>query len=142
LPLAPTSNRGPRTSNLEAGFTLLELLVVMTIIAILAAIAVPSYIKSVQRANEAVLKEDLYVLRRAIDSYTVDKQQAPQSLDDLVSSGYIREIPKDPFTHQRDWITDSSGMLASIDQSDSGGIDDVHSAMQKTALDGSSYNTW
>ena len=126
----------------QAGFTLLELIIVMVIIAVLAAIAVPSYIRNVQRAKEAVLKEDLRVLRTAIDSYTVDKQQAPQSLEDLVSAGYIREIPNDPITNQKDWLTDNSGMLTSVDQTDSGGIDDVHSGAQKTALDGTSYNTW
>jgi general secretion pathway protein G len=137
-----------RTSNLEPGdagangFTLLELLIVMVIIAVLAAIAVPSYVRNVQRAKEAVLKEDLHVLRTAIDSYTVDKQQAPQSLGDLVTAGYLREIPADPITNQKDWVTGSSGMLTSIDQTDSGGIDDIHSGAQKTALDGSSYNTW
>ena len=114
----------------------------MVIIAILAAIAVPSYIRNVQHAKEAVLKEDLRVLRTAIDSYTVDKQKAPQSLEDLVTAGYIREIPNDPITNQKDWLTDNSGTLSSIDQTDSGGIDDVHAAAQKTALDGTSYNTW
>jgi general secretion pathway protein G len=140
--LAPASNPEPRTSNVESGFTLLELLIVMVIIATLAAIAVPSYVRNIQRAKEAVLREDLHVLRNAIDSYTVDKQQAPQSLDDLVSSGYLHEIPNDPFTNHKDWITDTSGMLTSVDQTDAGGIDDVHSADQKTALDGTTYNTW
>ena len=124
------------------GFTLLELMIVMVIIGVLAAIAVPSYVRNIQRAKEAVLREDLHVLRNAIDSYTVDKQQAPQSLDDLVSSGYLHEIPNDPFTNHKDWITDTSGMLTSVDQTDAGGIDDVHSADQKTALDGTTYNTW
>jgi len=114
----------------------------MVIIATLAAIAIPSYVRNIQRAKEAVLREDLHVLRNAIDSYTVDKQQAPQSLDDLVSSGYLHEVPNDPFTNHKDWITDTSGMLTSVDQTDAGGIDDVHSADQKTALDGTTYNTW
>ncbi len=126
----------------QDGFTLLELLIVMVIIATLAAIAIPSYVRNIQRAKEAVLREDLHVLRNAIDSYTVDKQQAPQSLDDLVSSGYLHEVPNDPFTNHKDWITDTSGMLTSVDQTDAGGIDDVHSADQKTALDGTTYNTW
>jgi general secretion pathway protein G len=148
--LAPGPNPEPRTSNLplscgepdDKGFTLLELLIVMVIIATLAAIAIPSYVRNIQRAKEAVLREDLHVLRNAIDSYTVDKQQAPQSLDDLVTSGYLHEIPNDPFTNHKDWITDTSGMLTSVDQTDAGGIDDVHSADQKTALDGTTYNTW
>ncbi|HEY2861559.1 MAG TPA: prepilin-type N-terminal cleavage/methylation domain-containing protein [Terracidiphilus sp.] len=125
-----------------SGFTLLELLIVMVIIATLAAIAIPSYTRNVKAAREAVLKEDLRTLRTAIGSYTVDKQQAPQSLNDLVSGGYIHEVPKDPMTNQKDWITSASDTLGSIDQTDSGGIDDVHSAAQKTAIDGSSYNTW
>ena len=140
--VADPSNPEPRTSNLERGFTLLELLIVMVIIATLAAIAIPSYVRNIQRAKEAVLREDLHVLRNAIDSYTVDKQQAPQSLDDLVNSGYLHDIPNDPFTNRKDWITDTSGMLTSVDQTDAGGIDDVHSADQKTALDGTTYNTW
>ena len=135
--LAPPCGAGA-----AAGFTLLELIIVMVVIAVLAAIVVPSYIRNVQRAKEAVLKEDLRVLRTAIDSYTVDKQQAPQSLDDLVTAGYIREIPADPITNQKDWVPDTSGMLATIDQTDSGGIDDVHSGAQRKALDGSSYSTW
>lgn len=141
-PISAVDCRQGSASSSPDGFTLLELLVVMVIIAILAAIAVPSYVRNVQRAKEAVLKEDLRVLRTAIDSYTVDKQQAPQSLSDLVTAGYIREIPNDPISNQKDWITDNSGMLSSIDQTDSGGIDDVHAGAQKTALDGTSYNTW
>ena len=126
----------------SSGFTLIELMVVMAIIAILTLFAVPSYTRNVQRAKEAVLREDLRVLRTAIDSYTVDKQQAPQSLQDLVTSSYIREIPNDPITNQKDWITDSSSLLTSLDQTDSGGIDDVHSGAQRNALDGTSYSTW
>jgi len=117
-------------------------MIVMVIIGVLAALAVPSYIRNIQHAKEAVLREDLHVLRNAIDSYTVDKQQAPQSLDDLVSAGYLHEVPTDPFTNHKDWITDTSGMLTSVDQTDSGGVDDVHSASQKSALDGTTYNTW
>jgi general secretion pathway protein G len=127
----------------EAGFTLLELMIVMIIIATLAAMAVPSYIHNVKNAKEAVLKADLRVMRDAIGSYTVDKEKAPQSLDDLVTAGYLRAIPKDPMTGRTDtWVTSVSDTLSSIDQTDSGGIDDVHSGAQMTATDGTEYNSW
>jgi general secretion pathway protein G len=126
----------------EAGFTLLELLIVMVVIAILAAIAVPRYANNVKAAKEAVLRSDLHVMRDAIDSYTVDKGKAPQSLDDLVQSGYLRAMPKDPFTNRTDtWMPTESDSLSTTDQTQSG-IDDVHSGAQLTATDGSSYNTW
>jgi len=133
----------PRTSSLEPGFTLLELLIVMMIIATLAAMAIPAYTRNVLAAKEAVLHEDLQVMRTAIGSYTVDKQKAPQSLDDLVTSGYLKAIPKEPISGSKDcWITAQSDTLASVDQTDSGGIDDVHSCTQATGIDGTSYNTW
>ena len=134
----------PRTSNLEpeTGFTLIELLIVMVIIATLAAMAIPAYTRNVLAAKEAVLKEDLHVMRGAIDSYTVDKQKAPQSLDDLVTGGYLKAVPKDPITGRTDtWMTTQSDTLSSVDQTD-GGIDDVHSGAQYTAIDGTAYNTW
>src|SRR6202042_2306837 len=87
----------PRTQ-FAHGFTLVELMAVMLIIAILAAIAIPAYTASIRAAKEAVLKEDLHVMRDAIDAYTNDKNKAPQSLDDLVSGGYLKVIPKDPMT--------------------------------------------
>lgn len=126
----------------EHGFTLLELMIVMTIIGLLAAIAIPSYVNNVRHAKEAVLKEDLHTMREAIDSYTVDKQKAPQSLDDLVQSGYLKTMPVDPITGRSDtWIPAQSDSLSSIDQTEPG-IDDVHSGAQATASDGTSYNTW
>ena len=126
----------------ERGFTLLELMIVMTIIGILAAIAIPSYVQNVRRAKEAVLREDLHTMREAIDSYTVDKQKAPQSLDDLVQAGYLKTMPVDPITGRSDtWIPAEDDTLSTIDQTESG-IDDVHSGAQATASDGSSYNTW
>jgi general secretion pathway protein G len=126
----------------EQGFTLLELMIVMLIIGILAAIAVPSYLASVKKAKEAVLKEDLHTLRSAIDSYTVDKAKAPQSLDDLVQAGYLKAIPKDPITARTDtWITSQSDTLTSIDETQPG-IDDVHSGAQETSSDGTAYTTW
>lgn len=137
------SNLEPPSSNLESGFTLLELMIVMIIIATLAAIAIPAYTRNVVNAKEAVLKADLRIMREAIGSYTVDKQKAPQSLDDLVTAGYLKAVPKDPFTQRNDtWTTSQSDTLSSIDQTDSGGIDDVHSGAQITATDGTSYNTW
>lgn len=126
----------------ESGFTLLELMIVMVIIGILATIAVPAFVANVKAAKEAVLREDLQIMRQAIGSYTVDKQKAPQALDDLVQAGYLKGVPKDPITGQADWVTAQSDTLATIDQTDSGGIDDVHSAAQGIGLDGTSYSTW
>ncbi len=126
----------------EGGFTLLELIVVMTIIGILATLAVPSFKSALKSAREAVLKEDLQVMRSAIDSYTMDKQKAPQSLDDLVQDGYLKAIPTDPMTRARDtWVTETSDALHSVDQTDPG-VDDVHSGSEDTGSDGQPYNTW
>jgi len=126
----------------DAGFTLMELMIVMMIIGVLAVVAVPSYISAIRHAREAVLKEDLQVLRAAIDSYTMDKQKAPQALDDLVQEGYLKTIPEDPMTRSTSaWVTDSSDALHSLDQTDPG-IDDVHSGSQEMGSDGQPYSTW
>jgi general secretion pathway protein G len=126
----------------EAGFTLMELMIVMMIIGVLTTLAIPSFVSAIKAAKEAVLKEDLRVMRSAIDSYTMDKQKAPQSLDDLVSEGYLKVIPEDPMTKSRDtWVTDVSDALHSLDQTDPG-IDDVHSGSQETGSDGQAYSTW
>jgi general secretion pathway protein G len=131
-----------RTQRGEQGFTLIELMIVMVIIGVLAGIAIPSYVANVKRAKEAVLREDLHVLRNAIDSYTYDKQKAPQSLDDLVQGGYLKVMPMDPMTHRTDtWQAGESGSLTSIDQTEPG-IDDVHSGSQELSTEGTSYNTW
>lgn len=126
----------------EAGFTLIELMVVMLIIGVLMAIAVPNYVAAVKAAKESVLKEDLHVMRQAIDSYTMDKQKAPQSLQDLVDAGYLKAIPADPMTRSTDtWVTDQSDAMSSIDQTEPG-IDDVHSGDEDTAADGQPYSSW
>src|SRR5579863_7921973 len=117
-------------------------MIVMAIISILAVVAIPSYLGAVRQAREAVLKEDLHVMRNAIDSYTADKQKAPQSLDDLVQEGYLRAIPEDPMTHSTTtWVTDTSDSLHSLDQTDPG-IDDVHSGSQEQGSDGRPYSEW
>ena len=126
----------------DAGFTLIELMIVMAIIGVLLVVAVPSYISAIRHAREAVLKEDLQVLRAAIDSYTMDKQKAPQALDDLVQEGYLKTIPEDPMTRSSStWATDSSDAMHSLDQTDPG-IDDVHSGSQESGSDGQAYSTW
>src|SRR6201989_3647133 len=110
LPTRPSRSR-------EQGFTLLELMIVMVVISLLAAIAIPAYTSNIKHAREAVLNKDLHVLRQAIDSYTVDKQKAPQSLDDLVQSGYLKVMPIDPFTHRSDtWMPVQSDTLSTLDQ--------------------------
>lgn len=126
----------------DKGFTLIEMIIVIAIVMILASIAIPVYTIHVLHAREAVLKEDLYSMRNAIDQYTQDKDKAPQSLDDVVSAGYLRAIPKDPFTGQKDtWETVSDDSVASMEQTE-GGIVDVHSGSKLVGSDGTSYNTW
>jgi len=126
----------------EAGFTLMELMIVMMIIGVLTTLAIPSFVGAIRNAREAVLKEDLRIMRSAIDSYTMDKQKAPQSLEDLVQEGYLKVIPEDPMTKSRDtWNTDVSDSLHTLDQTDPG-IDDVHSGSQETGSDGQPYSTW
>jgi general secretion pathway protein G len=126
----------------ERGFTLIELIIVMAIIALLASIAIPSYVKSIKKANEAVLKEDLHTMRTAIDSYTIDKEKAPQGLDDLVQAGYLKSIPVDPMTSRSDtWSTSQSDTLTDINETQ-GGLDDVHSGSEGVSTEGTTYNTW
>jgi general secretion pathway protein G len=126
----------------ESGFTLVELMVVMLIIAILAAVAIPSFEQSIRNAREATLKEDLHVMRDAIDSYTMDKNKAPQSLDDLVQSGYLKKVPEDPMTHSVDtWQTSSDDTYSDVDQTEPG-INDVHSGSDQQGSDGQPYSSW
>ena len=124
------------------GFTLIELIVVISIILILISTALPIYNQSIIRAKEAVLKQDLFTMRSVIDQYTLDKAKAPQSLDDLVQAGYLKEIPKDPFTDSRDtWTVEQEDVLLSVDQ-DEPGISDVHSGATGASSDGTAYSSW
>ena len=130
-----------RRSN-RSGFTLIELMIVISIILILIAIAVPMYEQSVIRAKESVLRQDLKTMRDQIDNYTMDKEKAPQSLQDLIDAGYMRAIPKDPFTNSADtWQVETSDTLQSLDQTETG-ITDVHSGASGTGSDGQAYNSW
>jgi general secretion pathway protein G len=124
------------------GFTLLEMMIVIIIMGILLSIALPIYNQSIVRSREAVLRNDLFELRKLISQYTLDKQKAPQSLDDLVSAGYIKAIPKDPMTGETNWEVVQEDVLLTVDQQDPG-IDDVHSASSAISSDGSSaYSSW
>jgi general secretion pathway protein G len=128
--------------NRNRGFTLIELMIVISMILILVAIAIPAYQRSITRAKEAVLKENLFQLRSLISQYTLDKQKAPQSLDDLVSAGYIRQVPPDPTTGTNStWTVDQEDTLLSVDQQEPG-IVDVHSGSNQTASDGTAYSSW
>ena len=131
-----------RNRRIQSGFTLIELMIVMAIIGILATLAIPSYVTAIKHAREAVLKEDLHIMRAAIESYTMDKGKAPQSLDDLVQSGYLKSMPEDPMTHSTDtWVPDTSDSMYSLDESEPG-IDDVHSGSEETGSDGQPYSSW
>ena len=131
----------PRRISL-AGFTLIELLVVMSIIVILVSIAIPLYQKSILRSRETVLRNNLMTLRTAIDEYTYDKQKAPQSLQDMVQEGYLREVPKDPVTDSNTtWRIVMEDAVQSVNQTEPG-IFDVHSGSDKMSLDGTPYSDW
>jgi general secretion pathway protein G len=123
------------------GFTLIELAVVMSIIAIFLAVAIPTYSRSIVAARESALRSDLEQLRDAIWKYTFDKQKGPQSLDDLRTANYIDKIPDDPMTHEPNWEVVQEDVLLSVDQPDPG-ITDVHSASNNTAMDGTAYSSW
>ena len=127
---------------LGAGFTLIELMIVITIILILIGMAAQNYSKSVQRAREATLKQDLWVMRQAIDNYTMDKQAAPQSLEDLVQAGYLRKVPVDQITGAADWVPQYDSVVLSPDQS-STGLVDVHSNSPRVSpFENTPYNEW
>jgi general secretion pathway protein G len=124
------------------GFTLIELMIVISLILILVSISIPVYNQSILRAKESVLKQDLFQMRSLISQYTLDKQKAPTSLDDLVQAGYIKQIPTDPMTGSNgSWTVDQEDTLMSVDQQDPG-ISDVHSGASQVSSDGTAYSTW
>ncbi len=136
------SNRMDKLKRALRGFTLIELMVVMAIISVLLAIALPIYQKSIVRAKETVLRNNLFTLRNMIDEYTIDKQKAPETLQDMVSEGYLRQVPQDPMTG-----SDQTWKLIMEDTPVGGsnstpGIFDVRSGSDKTSLDGTAYADW
>jgi general secretion pathway protein G len=139
-PRRPQRDRGSLARS-DRGFTLLELMVVASIIVVLAAIAVGRYDRTVIKAHEVVLKQDLRDMRKAINDYTLDKEAAPNSLDDLVPN-YIRDVPKDPMTGAKDWNSSNCDTLLSPEQV-AGGLCDVNSSSQKVSpFDGTPYSSW
>jgi len=140
-PLIFPSRRKPRASR---GFTLIELMIVVAMVLILVAVAVPNYTQSVRRARESVLRQDLFTIRSVISQYTLDKQKMPQSADDLVQARYLKQIPVDPITGQANWTwhTADEGTIMSPDEQDQGGIDDVNSSSNDIGTDGVAYSQY
>ena len=130
-------------TNHSRGFTLLELIIVISIMAILVSIAVPNFSNAIKQSREAVLRQNLFTLRKLISEYNIDKQKRPQSLDDLKGQ-YFKEIPVDPITRHADWTADqcAEDEIASPDQQDEGGICDVHSSSTQVGTDGIPYNQY
>jgi len=126
----------------RSGFTLIEMMIVMAIIVILIAVAVPFYQKAIIRAKESVLRNNLFALRQSIDEYTFDKQKAPQNLQDLVSAGYLRDVPQDPITQKSDTWKVIMEDAAQAVNSTQPGVFDVRSGSDKTSLDGTHYSDW
>jgi general secretion pathway protein G len=129
-------------SGKRAGYTLIELIIVMAIISVLVSIAVPIYQKSLQRTKETLLKNNLFTLRNVIDEYTVDKQKAPQSLQDLVSEGYLRAVPVDPMTGtDASWRIIMEDAVSMVNQTQPG-IFDIRSGSDQKSLEGTRYSDW
>ena len=125
---------------LAAGFTLLELMIVISIIIILASITLPQYQKTIMHTRETVLKDDLRKMRSLLDQFAADKGRLPQSIDELVSEGYMREVPVDPFTGQKDWAVTTGEDPNSSEGAQ--GVTDVHSASAETSTEGTAYSEW
>jgi len=134
--------RDPSTSLRAGGFTMIELLIVMTLIIILASVGMTQYRSSVTRAEEAALKENLFRMRDAMDQFYADKNKWPADLSELVSEGYIREVPTDPITKSKDTWQTSQAQSDPNNPASSGGIDNVHSGSDRKSLDGSAYIDW
>jgi general secretion pathway protein G len=131
-----------RSGKRRRGFTLIELMIVMAIIVTLIAVAVPQYQKSIIRAKESVLKSNLFTMRQMIDEYSFDKQKAPQTLQDLVADGYLREIPQDPMVgNNQSWKVIMEDPQQSVSQNEPG-IWDVRSGSDKMSMDGTPYSDW
>jgi general secretion pathway protein G len=144
MEVASNAHSTPAQASLqqERGFTLIELMVVMLILTILVGIAIPSFVGALHAAHESDLKQDLNVMRNAIDDYTVDKEKAPQSLEDLVSAGYLKSVPVDPMTHSSStWVPTIDDSMHDIDQTDPG-MTDVHSGSEDAGENGQPYSSW
>jgi general secretion pathway protein G len=133
--------RDRRPSSLvAAGFTLLELMIVISIIIILASIALPQYQRTIMHTRETVLRNNLFEMRSLIDQFAADKGRLPQSLDELVTERYMREVPVDPITGQTDWTPTNGDDPNSIDGGS--GLTDIHSASTETSSEGTNYSEW